>query len=150
MNASSYLISCSDNSELNMNHLCPSRSSLREGQVKVVWEFLHPKVKTLIVRAGWQTRDKQVGGFTQLQWSCEVVSFFTETWGQGTQRWGVPVRTVILCCTDWFVLTQRRSNTEPWLLHVTDHHVWFISFGDDWNSEVILCNTYRPARQTGR
>lgn len=54
MNAGSYLISCSDNFELEVNCLFPL-SSLQEGQIKAVWEFLHQKAKTLIVPAGWQT-----------------------------------------------------------------------------------------------
>lgn len=59
---------------------------------------------------GWQDERQTSARNDSLmpkQCSCNAVSVFTEIWGWRRQRWAVRVRTVVLCCTNWCVLTPR-------------------------------------------
>lgn len=93
--------------ELKMNSLLPSRRT-NEGELRV---FTGKYKRALCRRAAWLADERQMSAradsSTQSQGSCSAVSLFTETRWRRRQRCGVRVRTVVLCCRNWRVLTLR-------------------------------------------
>lgn len=95
-----------------MNCLIPSSSFLKERQIKVLWEFVYRRVKTLIVRAGRRDTNK----YPQVTYHPIPVMF--------SLYWNARVEKTKMSCENsglllLFVLTLTHSRCVPSLLHIT-------------------------------
>lgn len=125
------------------DELSPSSQLLScKYKLRCFWDFIHHKVKTLFVQIGWQRRGQQVptaDSFTQFNIPVMLSGFSRHC--EGAQRWGVCVRTVVLCCMNRYVPTRAAARV---------HKVWLILFSHNFNNEFMLHGTYWPVNQTSR